>query len=85
MPLHTARDYTPSLHDFIYVAEVNWPGSQEPQTDWIYGADKVEQWLLQYVGHKYVTWAWNPAIHYPDISVAFKYDRHRMLFLLVYT
>jgi len=82
MPHYPNWDYVPVLHDFEYTAEIPWPGRCNEQLDWIIGIHSVELWLEQYTGAKYQRWAWNMAREVYDISVAFKYDKHRMLFLL---
>jgi len=76
------RDYFPDLHDFKYVADIQWPSRGSEQIDWVTGVMDVEQWLLSYTGPKYDRWAWNMATHCYAVSVAFKYDKHRTLFLL---
>jgi hypothetical protein len=77
-------DYFPDLHDFQYVANVHWPGLAG-QVDWVSGVEEVEQWLTGYVGSKYQRWAWHWALECYDVSVAFKYDKHRSLFLLAWS
>jgi hypothetical protein len=78
-------DYTPVNHGFEYIADIRWPGIIGQQLDWIYGVMQVEDWLLSHTGPKFSRWAWNMAVECYDISVAFKYDKHRMLFLLNYS
>ena len=82
MPASTFWDYVPDLHDFAYTATIRWPGLSLEQLDWITGIHDVESWLLMYAGPKYQRWAWNMAVDCYDIGVAFKYDKHRTLFLL---
>jgi hypothetical protein len=84
MPHYPTWDYVPVLHDFEYVASIKWPGQVCEQLDWITGITDVELWLLQYTGPKYQRWAWNMGKDSYQISVAFKYDKHRTLFLLNY-
>jgi hypothetical protein len=84
MPTYPAWDYVPVLHDFIYTADIAWPGRALEQLDWIIGITDVENWLVTYTGPKYQRWAWNMALESYNISVAFKYDKHRTLFLLNY-
>jgi hypothetical protein len=84
MPTYNNWDYVPVLHDFEYVADIAWPGRSYEQLDWIVGITNVEEWLVNYTGPKYQRWAWNMATECYNISVAFKYDKHRMLFLLNY-
>ena len=84
MPIYP-RDYTPERHGFEYTADSAWPGRAYEQLDWIIGITQVEEWLLNYTGPKYQRWAWNMATESYNISVAFKYDKHRTLFLLNYS
>ena len=85
MPTYTAWDYVPVLHDFEYTADIPWPGRYGEQLDWIVGITHVEFWLVQYAGAKYQRWAWNMATDCYNISVAFKFDKHKTLFLLHYS
>lgn len=82
MPHYINWDYTPVVHDFAYTAAIPWPGEQYEQLDWILGVVTVEQWLEQYIGAKYSRWNWNMATESYQVSVAFKYDKHKTLFLL---
>ena len=84
MPTYINWDYVPVLHDFEYTADIAWPGPAYEQLDWIVGITSVESWLIQYAGAKYAGWCWNWATESYCISVAFKYDKHRTLFLLNY-
>ena len=85
MPTYNNWDYVPHLHDFEYIANVAWPGRVGEQLDWIIGISHVEFWLEQYTGPKYQRWAWNMGTEVYQISVAFKYAKHRTLFLLNYS
>ena len=85
MPTYNNWDYVPVLHDFLYTADIAWPGRDNEQLDWILGITQVESWLLQYTGAKYQRWAWNMATESYNISVAFRYDKHRTLFLLTWS
>jgi len=85
MPTYHNWDYMPVLHAFKYTADIAWPGRAHEQLDWILGITQVEQWLIHYTGPKYERWAWNMAKECYNISVAFKYDKHRTLFLLNYS
>ena len=82
MPHYPLWDYVPVNHDFGYTADIPWPGRVGEQLDWIIGVFTVEQWLVKYTGPKYKHWAWNMATECYNLSVAFKYDKHRMLFLI---
>lgn len=85
MPHYPAWDYVPILHNFEYTAEIAWPGRAYEQLDWIMGISDIESWLVKYTGPKYERWAWNMATESYQVSVAFKYDKHRMLFVLNYS
>ena len=61
MPTYPTWDYVPVIHDFMYTAEIAWPGLVGEQLDWIVGISHVEFWLNQYTGPKYQRWAWNMA------------------------
>jgi hypothetical protein len=83
MPIYP-RDYTPERHGFEYTADICWPGVIGEQLDWVTGVTDVELWLIQYTGPKYSRWAWNTAKSVYNVSVAFKYDKHKTLFLLTW-
>jgi hypothetical protein len=85
MPTYTNWDYVPVKHDFEYTASIAWPVQAYEQRDWILGITDVEQWLLCYTGPKYQRWAWNMGTESYQISVAFRYDKHKTLFLLNYS
>ena len=85
MPHYPTWDYVPVVHDFAHTAAIPWPGRQYEQLDWIIGIHTVEQWLEQYIGHKYQRWAWNMAIESYQVSVAFKFAKHKTLFLLTWS
>jgi hypothetical protein len=75
-------DFVPTKHNFEYIADVRWPGTL--QLDWINGVYEVELWLRDHHIAKYSHWMWNWAGQHYEISVAFKYDKHRCLFLINY-
>jgi len=79
---HYPKDYMPVKHGFIHIADVLWPATHDPQLDWVSGLISLEDWLVAYTGPKYSRWAWNTAKDAYYLSVAFKYDKHRTLFLL---
>ena len=76
-------DFVPVKHNFEYIADVNWPVFGQ-QLDWITGVYNVELWLVDHHMAKYSHWVWNWASTCYQISVAFKYDKHRTLFLINY-
>ena len=82
MPHYPTWDYVPVIHDFAHTAYIPWPGQVGEQLDWIIGVYAVEQWLDKYIGAKYSRWNWNMAMESYQVSVAFKYDKHKTLFLL---
>jgi hypothetical protein len=79
------RDYSPDQHNFEFIADIQWPGTHGQQLDWITGVTSIEHWLLNYTGPKYQRWAWHWAQECYHVGVAFKYDKHRTLFLLTWT
>ena len=85
MPHYPIWDYVPVIHDFAHAAEIPWPAGRDTQLDWIIGIHSVEQWLEQYIGSKYQRWAWHMATNCYNVGVAFKYDKHRTLFLIHYS
>jgi len=78
-------DYSPCIHNFTYTADIDWPRTELAQMDWITGIQQVEEWLVNYTGPKYSHWTWHTAREIYHIGVAFKYDRHKMLFLLYWS
>lgn len=78
--------YLPEYHNFEYIARAPWP-HLKPQQDWIDNICTLEIWLEQYVGEHYVRWAWaTEQDHEPtQACVAFKWDKHRTLFLLTWS
>ena len=85
MPTYPTWDYVPVVHDFAHTASIPWPGRQYEQLDWILGIHQVEEWLEQYIGHKYARWNWNMALESYQVCVAFKHDKHKTLFLLTWS
>ena len=73
-------DFVPIKHNFEYIADVRWP--QAEQLDWVQGVGEIEQWLHYHHMMKYREWVWNWASSCYQVSVAFKYDTHRTLFLI---
>jgi hypothetical protein len=74
-------DFVPARHNFHYIADITWP-SYEHQRDWINSVYQVETWLQDHHMMKYSHWMWNWASQHWEISVAFRYDKHRTLFLI---
>lgn len=75
--------YLPEYHEFKYIARCNWPRPQ-PQMDWIDAVLTLEHWLKEYVGPHYQRWAWTTeqAQTTYEACVAFKWEKHKTLFLL---
>jgi hypothetical protein len=80
--MNRVYDFVPIKHNFQYIADVRWP--QAEQLDWVQGVTEIEQWLQYHHMSKYSEWVWNWASSCYQISVAFKYDKHRCLFLINY-
>lgn len=78
-----SRYYLPESHNFAYIATAPWPQVQYQQ-DWINRVLSMEDWLEQYVGPHYKRWAWanNSKTTIDQACIAFKYDKHKTLFLL---
>jgi hypothetical protein len=78
--------YLPELHAFEHVAIAPWPTvlNCHDQLDWINAVDCMETWLNRYVGSHYSCWAYHngTSIDYWQACVAFKWARHKTLFLL---
>ena len=85
VPTYPTWDYVPVAHDFAHTAAIPWPGKVGEQLDWIIGITHVEWWLEQYIGSKYQRWAWNMALESYQVGVAFKYAKHKTLFLLTWS
>ena len=81
----TRSYYLPEYHDFAYIATAPWP-NYDSQLDWVDNVITLEQWLEQYVGEHYVRWAWATNSNHTttEACVAFKWDKHRTLFLLAW-
>lgn len=69
-------------HQFAYHASIPWPYQDQGQADWIYGIQQVETWLINHIGHHHQNWAWSDSYGSYQIGVSFKWDNHRLLFLL---
>jgi hypothetical protein len=74
-------------HPFIYTAKVSWPQKEEPQIDWIWGVEQIEHWLYDHVGQRHSHWAWhyNDPQKYNELAVGFKYEPHRLMFVLAWS
>lgn len=78
--------YLPEYHEFEYIARAPWPTPQ-PQLDWIDQVATMEYWLEHYIGEHYKRWAWaTEQNHEPwQACVAFKWAKHKTLFLLTWS
>jgi hypothetical protein len=78
--------YLPESHAFEHVATAPWPTvlNCHDQLDWINAVDCMECWLNRYVGSHYSCWAYHngTSIDYWQACIAFKWARHKTLFLL---
>jgi len=75
--------YLPDWHDFDYWATAPWPQWQEVTA----GTSVLilESWLNRTVGSHYTAWAWHQVNQeYWEACVAFRWDKHRTLFLLTW-
>jgi hypothetical protein len=77
--------YLPEYHDFEHVATAPLPIIiNDGQWDWVNSTDCMEQWLCRYVGNHHSTWAYHTGtnLDYRQVCVAFKWAKHKTLFLL---
>lgn len=75
--------YLPEYHEFEFIASVPIENLCEgPQLDWVNAVNNVEYWLNNRIGQHYSYWAWADAKQSMKAAVAFKWDKHRVLFLL---
>ena len=83
MPL--SRFYLPEAHDFEFIGRAPWPIPQA-QIDWVDSLIVMENWLDTHIGPHYKRWAWATVQDHEtwEACVAFKYDKHRTLFLLTW-
>jgi len=71
---------------FVYSARVPWPRAEDPQIDWIWSVETLENWLYQHVGSRYQYWAWNQEQEqkWYEACVSFKYEPHKLMFVLTW-
>jgi hypothetical protein len=77
--------YLPELHSFQYRAWAPWPLADQAQQDWVSSLERVDDWLVRCVGPHHSHWAWDRvdlAQQGNYLGVAFRWDKHRTLFLL---
>ena len=80
--------YLPELHAFEHVATAHWPLIiRDDHLDWISSVDCMELWLNRFIGSHYSHWAYHngTSIDYWQACIAFKYAKHKTLFLLQWT
>lgn len=84
MLTYPTRDYVPD--DFEHLAVVPWPWTTCNQQDWIDSLFTLEDWLNARVGPHYTAWTYSnyPNLEYTQACVAFKYSKHKTLFLLTW-
>lgn len=73
------------IHVFDYAVAVPWPYNDSPQINWWTGVGLIEYWLQHHVGQHYKVWAWNDSGRTDHIGVAFRWDQHRLLFLIAWS
>lgn len=81
----TSRFYLPEGHNFEHIARAPWPIPQ-PQIDWVDQIVILENWLDNRIGPHLERWAWarNQEHESWQACVAFKYAKHKTLFLLTW-
>ena len=81
----TNRYYLPEHHNFEHIARARWPRPQA-QIDWVDNVITMELWLNQYVGEHLKRWAWATDREHNswEACVAFKWHKHKTLFLLTW-
>lgn len=68
-------------HDFAHAATIPWPCTNN---DWQGGVRQLESWLQLHVGPRLTHWAWSDSGRSQYIGVAFRWDQHRLLFVLAW-
>lgn len=69
---------------FDHLALVPWPCLDQPQLDWVQGVSMIENWLSNNVGPRLSRWTWEDSGHHYKIAVSFRWDRDRLLFVMVW-
>lgn len=80
--------YLPELHDFEHFATAPWPHIHHNwQTDWVDSVEHLECWLNRYVGPHWSSWAYAQQQNqeYWQACIAFKWAKHKTLFLLTWS
>ena len=81
VPINTPMQMLVDWHDFAHQASVPWPCTDN---DWQAGVRQLESWLESHVGHRLQQWAWSDSGRSEYIGVAFRWDQHRLLFVLTW-
>jgi hypothetical protein len=78
--------YLPELHNFNYIALAPWP-QPTVQIDWVDQIALLENWLDTRVGPHHTQWAWATVSEQTtrEACVAFKWAKHKTLFLLTWS
>jgi len=73
------------LNEFQYKALVPWPQISYEQQDWVFSVETLESWLAQHIGSRYQYWAWDLSPRPDRACVSFRYDPHRLMFVLTWS
>ena len=79
--------YLPEYHDFEHIAQVPWPRiCTDYQQDWVNAITTLELWLNSRCGQHYKNWAYSTHQdhNYWEACVAFRWAKHKTLFLLTW-
>lgn len=68
----------PELHNFAHCASVRCPSV----SDWSHSVLTIEQWLNQFVGSHHKVWAWHTSACLYELGVAFRWQQHKLLFVM---
>jgi hypothetical protein len=76
----------PEYSTFEHIARVPWPQTHPYQEDWIDCYATLEQWLCQRIGPHHSQWAWaqEQEQQHWEACVAFRWAKHKTLFLLTW-
>jgi hypothetical protein len=80
--------YLPESHSFEHFATAPWPHIHRNwQSDWVDSVDHLESWLNRYVGPHWASWAYAQQQNqeYWQACIAFKWAKHKTLFLLTWS
>lgn len=76
--------YKPDPHTFTHSAVSPWPTPPHHQVDWVDTIATLESWLEQYIGKRYIDWAYSvkPGQKPWQVCIAFRLARSESLYLL---